>query len=195
MIAFLFMEILFGSYAFLIDLFIVPFFSLVHSNLKKIFLEVYWIQLFYVWKHDNFSCSVMSDSLWLHDCSLPGSSVHGIFQARILEWVSQSRLQGICPTQGSNLGFLHYRQIQFLLILVSKSLWVTLSVYVFLSWLSFMAFCSLWGLPFFNRKFIYLTMYLWGFLRSNVELTLGRIHVNFFHCYTCGSTTSLNYKF
>ena len=23
------------------------------------------------------------------DCSLPGSSVHGIFQARILEWVSQ----------------------------------------------------------------------------------------------------------
>ena len=22
------------------------------------------------------------------DCSLPGSSVHGIFQARILEWVS-----------------------------------------------------------------------------------------------------------
>ena len=22
------------------------------------------------------------------DCSLPGSSVHGIFQARVLEWVS-----------------------------------------------------------------------------------------------------------
>ena len=39
MIAFLFMEILFGSYAFLIDLFIVPFFSLVHSNLKKFFLK------------------------------------------------------------------------------------------------------------------------------------------------------------
>ena len=38
-------------------------------------------------------------------------------------------------------------------------------------------------------------MYLWGFLRSNVELTLGRIHVDFFHCCTCGSTTSLNYKF
>ena len=25
------------------------------------------------------------------DCSLPGSSVHGIFQARILEWVAVSR--------------------------------------------------------------------------------------------------------
>ena len=31
--------------------------------------------------------SVMSDSLQPHGCSLPGSSVHGIVQARILEWV------------------------------------------------------------------------------------------------------------
>ena len=29
------------------------------------------------------------------DCSLPGSSVHGIFQARVLEWVAISFLQGI----------------------------------------------------------------------------------------------------
>ena len=27
------------------------------------------------------------------DCSLPGSSVHGIFQARILEWVAISYSQ------------------------------------------------------------------------------------------------------
>ena len=33
------------------------------------------------------SHSVVSDYLRLIDCSLPGSSVHGIFQARILEWV------------------------------------------------------------------------------------------------------------
>ena len=34
-----------------------------------------------------FSCSTMSDSFVSHmDCSLPGSSVHGISQARILEW-------------------------------------------------------------------------------------------------------------
>ena len=33
----------------------------------------------------SLSCSVMSGSLWLLDCSPPGSSVHGIFQARILE--------------------------------------------------------------------------------------------------------------
>ena len=30
----------------------------------------------------------MSDSLDPMDCSLPGSSVHGILQARILEWVA-----------------------------------------------------------------------------------------------------------
>ena len=30
----------------------------------------------------------------LMDCSLPGSSVHGIFQARILEWVAISSSKG-----------------------------------------------------------------------------------------------------
>ena len=29
------------------------------------------------------SCPTLSDPI---DCSLPGSSVHGIFQARVLEW-------------------------------------------------------------------------------------------------------------
>ena len=33
------------------------------------------------------SCPTLSDPM---DCSLPGSSVHGIFQARILEWVAIS---------------------------------------------------------------------------------------------------------
>ena len=39
------------------------------------------------WK---FGCSVMSNSCDCMDCNLPGSSVHGILQARILEWVSLS---------------------------------------------------------------------------------------------------------
>ena len=33
-------------------------------------------------------CSVVSNSLRPHGCSLPGSAVHGIFQARVLEWVA-----------------------------------------------------------------------------------------------------------
>jgi len=32
------------------------------------------------------------------DCSPPGSSVHGILQARILEWVVHVLLQGMEPT-------------------------------------------------------------------------------------------------
>ena len=34
----------------------------------------------------EWSCSVMSDSLRPHGRSLPGSSIHGIFQTRVLEW-------------------------------------------------------------------------------------------------------------
>ena len=34
---------------------------------------------------DTQSDPTLSDPM---DCSLPGSSVHGIFQARVLEWVA-----------------------------------------------------------------------------------------------------------
>ena len=36
------------------------------------------------------SCPTLSDPM---DYSLPGSSIHGIFQARVLEWVLQTRLK------------------------------------------------------------------------------------------------------
>ena len=41
------------------------------------------------------------------DCSPPGSSVHGILQARILEWVAIFSPQGIFLAQGLNLCLLH----------------------------------------------------------------------------------------
>ena len=40
------------------------------------------------------SCLTLCDPV---DCTLPGSSVHGIFQARTVEWVAL--LQGIFPAQ------------------------------------------------------------------------------------------------
>ena len=46
-------------------------------------------------------------------CDLMDYRVHGIFQARILELGSLSLLQGIFPTQGSNRGLLHCRQILY----------------------------------------------------------------------------------
>ena len=45
------------------------------------------------------------------DCSQSGSSDHGILQARILEWVVVPTFRRIFPTQGSNPGLLHCRQI------------------------------------------------------------------------------------
>ena len=38
------------------------------------------------------SCLTPSDPM---DCSPPGSSVHGIFQARVLEWGAIASLQGL----------------------------------------------------------------------------------------------------
>ena len=46
-------------------------------------------------------------------CSLPGSSVHGILQARILEWVAIPVPRGILLIKGLNLGLLHCRQILY----------------------------------------------------------------------------------
>ena len=44
------------------------------------------------WK---WSRSVMSDSRDPMDCSLPGSSICGIFQARVLEWGAIA-FSGVC---------------------------------------------------------------------------------------------------
>ena len=53
------------------------------------------------------SCPTLCDPV---DCSLPGSSVHGIFLAIVLEWIAISFSRGIFPTQGSNPGLPHCRQ-------------------------------------------------------------------------------------
>ena len=50
------------------------------------------------------------------DYSLPGFSVHEIFQARVLEWGATAfhcLLQGISLTQGLNPGFPHCRQMLY----------------------------------------------------------------------------------
>ena len=50
------------------------------------------------------SCLTLCDPM---DWGLPGSSVHGILQKTILEWVSIPFSRGIFPSQGSNPGLLH----------------------------------------------------------------------------------------
>ena len=46
-------------------------------------------------------------------CDPMDYAVHGILQARILEWVAFSLLQRIFPTQGSNPGLPHCRRILY----------------------------------------------------------------------------------
>ena len=53
------------------------------------------------------SCPTLCDPT---DCSPPVSSVHGIFEARILEWIAIPFSRGIFLTQGSNPGLLHCRR-------------------------------------------------------------------------------------
>ena len=57
------------------------------------------------------SCPLLCDPM---DCSPPASSVRGIFQARVLEWVASSFSRGIFPIQESN-PHLHTRWILYLL--------------------------------------------------------------------------------
>ena len=57
-------------------------------------------------------CPVLCDPM---DCSPPGSSVHGILQARILEWVASPFSKGFSQPRDQwvdhNAGILHCRQI------------------------------------------------------------------------------------
>ena len=53
------------------------------------------------------SCPTLSDPM---DCSLPGSSVHGIFQARVMEWGAIAFFPVVYYSL-INLGYAFYRKI------------------------------------------------------------------------------------
>ena len=89
-----------------VDIFILLFlFSLcmtdsgsIHSSTNDPVLFLLWLSNIplSMWTMCTYSLSssVVSDSLWSVDCSLSGFSVHGIFQVRILEWVTFSSSRG-----------------------------------------------------------------------------------------------------
>ena len=66
------------------------------------------------WNSLAFSMKVRATQLCMTLCNpMDYAEVHGILQARILEWVAISLLQGIFPTQGSNPSLPHYRKILY----------------------------------------------------------------------------------
>ena len=58
------------------------------------------------------SCPALCDPM---DCSLPGFSVRGIFQARILEWVAILFFRGSSQPRDRTPGLLHCRDILYYL--------------------------------------------------------------------------------
>ena len=81
--------------------------SLWFSAINIYFIFAFML-LFYV-----FSCSVVSDCLQPHDCSPPGSTVHGDSPGNNTGVGCHALLQGIFQTQGSNPSLLHCRQILY----------------------------------------------------------------------------------
>ena len=73
------------------------------ENIYVSFCDLQWVLV-------SQMCPILCDPVIY---SPPRSTFHGIFQARILELGSQSLLQGIFQTQGSNPDPLHYRQILY----------------------------------------------------------------------------------
>ena len=69
----------------------------------------------------------MSDSFFdPMDCSPPGSSVHGISQARILERVAIPFPRGFSQAQGSNLSLLHWQADSLPLSLLGR--WLNFNI-------------------------------------------------------------------
>ena len=62
------------------------------------------------------SCPTLSDPM---DCNLPGSSIHGIFQARVLEWGA------IAFSSGFSTVYILEDQLGWI-----QNLWFTFSVFV-----------------------------------------------------------------
>ena len=59
---------------------------------------------------DTQTCLALCDPM---DCIPPGSSVHGIFSSKNTGVGCYFLLQGIFPTQGSNLSLMHCREILY----------------------------------------------------------------------------------
>ena len=67
--------------------------------------------------------SVVSNSFWPSRLSPPGSSVHGICQARILEWLAMPSSRGSSPPRDrTSISYVFYTGRQVLYCLASQSM-------------------------------------------------------------------------
>ena len=78
------------------------------------------------------SCPTLCDPV---DCSPPGSSVPGILQARILQWVAISFSRGSFQPRDWNPHLLHW-QVDSLLLSLVRSPWPTQVIHLIITFLS-----------------------------------------------------------
>ena len=104
-------------------------FKLIKSFLISSFIEhltgIYYISTMCLVAQ---SCPISCDSV---DCSLPGSSVHGDSPGKNTVVGCHVFLQGIFPTQRSNPGLLHCRQIRYCLRHQGSPYYVCVSICIY----------------------------------------------------------------
>ena len=69
----------------------------IRSNLCLMNFMIWWLNVTNMFESEKSESEVTQSCptlCYTMDCSLPGSSVHGVFQARVLEWVAISFSQG-----------------------------------------------------------------------------------------------------
>ena len=129
------------------------------------------------------------------DCSLPGSSVHGVLQARILEWVAMPSSRGASwsrdQTQVSCVAYIgrwvnsHY------------CLWKTISS---LAKTSCLLHSSLYMLPKNDISYLgasrpILAFWIQNRMISNLLSTNPAVQITSYHCYTLGPISLLFFFF
>ena len=87
-------------------------------------------------------CLTLCDPM---DCSPPGSSVYGIIQARILEWIAISFSRGFSWPSYRSHGLLHWQALSLLLALPAAA---AAAAKLLQSWLTpqILAYVLFWGL-------------------------------------------------
>ena len=105
------------------------------------------------------ACSVVSDSM---NCSPPGSSVHGIIQAGILEWVAMSSSRGSFQSRDRTTCLLHLQHCRLILYPL-RHLGNILPVIL----LYFVSFFSMWKWEYWNAQYDWMlslpdfTIFMW----------------------------------
>ena len=125
------------------------------------------------------------------DCSPLGSSVHGTYQARILEWVAISYSRGILPAQGLNphlLCFLHCPVDSLLLHHFEKSHPFSMLLDYLLKFCEVFLVCvyeGYWSIS--SCNILYYNVFVWFWYQGNAgpENELGSVLEEFVQNWYC----------